>query len=113
MFTFVPHDQPSEEVDFDEDRYFYFGLRVFLEHAPTTFPKEAFWFLFRGRFDGSRFFVTEDRTQREFDVGFDPLLLDPLCDHLFELLKTNLSKSPMVTDFNQPRKIGFITHTAD
>jgi hypothetical protein len=106
-FTLEPHDQPFGEVDFHEDGFFYFGLRVFLEHAPTTYPKEAFWFLYRGKFDGSRFFVTEQRTRQEFDIGIDPLILDPLSDHLFELLKTDLSKSPMVSDFQQPRKIGF------
>lgn len=98
--------QDFGEVDFHEGGFFYFGLRVFLEHGAAVFPKEAFWFLFRGKFDGSRFIVTEQQSRGIFDLGFRPLDIDPLCDHLFELLKAHLAKNPMVSEFDRPNKIG-------
>ena len=103
-------DQSFGEIDFREGGFFYFGLRVFLEHGPAVFPKEAFWFLSRGKFDGSRFLVTEQKSLREFDVGFRPLNLDLLCDYLFELLKNDLGKNPMVSELDRPNKVGvFLT----
>ncbi|MGJ4996382.1 hypothetical protein ACQR0Z_18305 [Bradyrhizobium sp. HKCCYLS3077] len=108
FFNLEAHDDVYADVEFHEDGFFYFGLRVFLEHAPRTYPKEAFWLLYRSRFDGSRFFVTEQSSKKEFDIGFDPLILDPLSENLFERLKADLNKSPMVaSDFDNPRKIGF------
>lgn len=109
QFRLEAWDKDFGEVDFHEDGFFYFGLRVFLEHGPTTFPKEPFWFLFRCKFDGSRFLVTtEQKSQQEFDIGFRPLNLDPLCDHLFELLKADLGKNPMVSELDRANKVGFL-----
>lgn len=41
-FTLVANDNSFADIHFHEDGFFYFGLRVFLEHGPTTYPKHPF-----------------------------------------------------------------------
>jgi hypothetical protein len=107
-FTLTASDWPTGEVHFHEDGSFYFGLRVFLEHAPTTYPKEAFWFLLRTQFDGSGFTVWVQRSKQQFKLGASPNYeTDALCEHLFDLLKADLAKSPMIQDRQDANKIGF------
>ncbi|NEW90331.1 hypothetical protein DY468_00020 [Rhodopseudomonas sp. BR0M22] len=108
QFHLKAHDELLPDLDRRDDGFFYFGLRVFLEHGPNVWPKEAFWFLLRCRFDGSRFFVREQRSKAEFDLGFHPLELQALSEHLFVLLKEELNTSRMVSDFTSPNKIGFV-----
>ncbi|OAF11770.1 hypothetical protein AYJ54_07880 [Bradyrhizobium centrolobii] len=108
FFSLEAHDEAFPELDYHEDGFLYFGLRVFLEHAPNTYPKQPFWFLLRCKFDGSRFVVTVQRSKQDFDVGFAPLKLEELCGHLFDLLKDELSKNPMVNDRSHGNRIGFV-----
>jgi hypothetical protein len=54
-----------------------------------------------------RFRLAAHGRKQEFDIGFRPLNLDPLCNHLFELLKADLGKNPMVSELDRPNKIGF------
>lgn len=112
IFNLEAHSERFPDLDYAEDGFFYFGLRVFLEHGPHTHPKEAFWFLLRCKFDGSRFLVTVQRSQQEFDLGFAPLSMDGLLSHLYALLKEELSHNPMVRDRQHPNKIGFVHHSA-
>ncbi len=97
------------EVRFHKDGLFYFGLRVLLEHGPTTYPKEAFWFLLSAQFDGSGFTVWEQRSkqQQQFALGVPPYETEALCQLLLDLLKIDLSKSPMIKDTQDAYKIGF------
>jgi hypothetical protein len=106
QFTLISYDNRVEDVDYRENGYFYFGLRVYLEHGPNTYPKEPFWFLFRGKQEGGNFTVREERSKKEFKLdtgdGFDAL-----CEHLFELLKEDLAVSPILRVSNEPYRIGF------
>jgi hypothetical protein len=97
----------NTEVRFHKDGFFYFGLRVLLEHGPTTYPKEAFWFLLRTGFNGWGFTVWVQRSKAQFELGAAPYETEALCQHLFDLLKTDLAKSPMIRDTQEPNKIGF------
>jgi hypothetical protein len=104
-FTLSVSNGGFDDPTFHEDGFFYFGLRVCLEHSAQIFPKQPFWFLFRSRFDGARFFLRVQRSE-EFDIGaFPDIQTDDLSAHLFELLKQDLSKSPMIGAV--PNKIGF------
>ncbi len=39
QFTLAAYDNPFTAIRFRKDGFFYFGLRVFLEHGPSTYPK--------------------------------------------------------------------------
>jgi hypothetical protein len=107
-FTLAAFDNPFTDIRFHKDGFFYFGLRVFLEHGPSTYPKQDFWFLFRVQFDGSQFTLWVQRSGERFELGARPhFKIDALCEHLFDLLKGDLAKSPMIRDTQEPNKIGF------
>lgn len=110
QFILTAYDNPfNEDIRFHEDGLFYFGLRVFLEHGPNAYPKHDFWFLFRVLFDGSQFTLWVQKSGEQFALGAPPNIeTDALCEHLFQLLKTELAKSPMIRDRQEPYKIGFL-----
>ena len=108
QFSLVPYDNPFADIRFHKDGFFYFGLRVFLEHGPTTYPKQPFWFLLRAQFNGSQFNVWVQRSGEQFELGAPhDYKTDALCDHLYGLLKADLAKSPMIRDTQDAYKIGF------
>ncbi|MGB6325304.1 MAG: hypothetical protein WBG11_05885 [Methylocella sp.] len=106
QFNLVAYQNSVEDdVDFKDGSDFYFGLRVFLEHGPNTYPKHAFWFLFRGKQgDDNNFTVRVQRSGREFKLYSE---IDALCEHLFELLKDELAASPFSRAAKEPFRIGF------
>jgi hypothetical protein len=107
-FALTAHDNEFLDVDFRDDGYFYFGLRVFLEHGPTTYPKMAFWFLFRGKFVSDHFEVWVQRSGRKFEVGvLSPGETNALFQHLFDVLKGQLAESPIGRIVQEPSRIGF------
>ena len=109
-FILTAYDKPFRDIHFHEDGFFYFGLRVFLEHGPSTYPKQPFWFLFGAQFDGSQFTVRVQQSGERFELGAGPdFKTDALCEHVFSLLKGELAKSPTIRDTQEPYKIGFIT----
>jgi hypothetical protein len=112
QFTLVAYQNIVEEVDFRDDGNFYFGLRVFLEHGPTTYPKQDFWFLLRGKQEGSSFSVCVVReTEKCFKLTADTNdESGALYQHLFECLKGDLATSPISRAAKKPFRIGF---TAD
>jgi hypothetical protein len=109
QFTLIAYQNGVEDVEFQEDGYFYFGLRVYLEHGPDTYPKQPFWFLFRGKQEGGGFSIWEQRSQRKFTLDTDPPgdEFDALCEHLFKLLKDELAVSPILRVAKEPYRIGF------
>jgi hypothetical protein len=109
QFILTAYNNPfSNDLHFHDDGFYYFGMRVFLEHGPTTTPKTDFWFLFRAMFDGSQFTVREQRSGEQFELGARPnFKTDALCEHLFDLLKADLAKSPLIRDTQERNKIGF------
>ena len=108
-FTLVAYKNPFEDVDFRDDGYFYFGLRIYLEHGPRTYPKEAFWFLFRGKQESNSFTVWVERSKRQFNLDTDAgSEIESLCEHLFDLLKADLVASPISRAAKEPFRIGFL-----
>jgi len=48
------------------------------------------------------------QSKRKFELNAPPNYeMDALCEHLFELLKERLSKSPMIQETQDAYKIGF------
>lgn len=96
-----------EDVEFRNDGYFYFGLRVLLEHGPRTFPKQSFWFLLRGKQLGRTFTVWVQRSGRDFILDSEANNR-ALCEHFLELLKEDLSVSPISRTGKGRNRIGFV-----
>jgi hypothetical protein len=107
-FNLVASKGATAELTFHEDGFFYFGIRVCLEHGPNVWPKEAFWFLLRAHGDEDKITVRVQRSGEEFDLkSSDSLQSDALCEHLFQLLKEDLAKSP-IGDPERVNKMGFM-----
>ena len=107
-FILSAYQSNFEDVDFHDDGYFYFGLRVYLEHGPATYPKQPFWFLFRCNQEDGKFLVFVKRSEKLFKFDSDANgEIDAFCTHLFELLKVDLAANPLVQAKREAFSIGF------
>ncbi len=96
VFQLSAYENSIEDVYFHDDGYCYFGLRAILEHGPQTYPKLPFWFLLRAKIENENCEITEQRTEKVFEIraGSEKPFHD-LCYHIFDLLKADLSETPI------------------
>lgn len=108
-FSLKVNREPWKDIDIDADSYFYFGLQCHLETGANTFPKQPFWFLLRSGFQDEIFKVRVVRSGAEFDlpVSNPRTATDPLCEHLFGLIKQSLAV-PAMSQRKPKNKIGFV-----
>ena len=109
-FNLIIHDSMFTELDFRDDGHFYFGMRIFLEIASNTYPKQDFWILLNAKFHGDFFNVKVMPGEKVFRV--DDLINDEsnkLFESLIDALKKQMSISPLRREFREKYEIVFVT----
>ncbi len=102
LFRLNAYETSVEDVYFHEDGYCYFGLRVILEHGPRTYPKLPFWFLLRAKIENNDCVIIEQRSEKEFHIQNDTF--EPFFSHIFDLLKNDLSETPIEQALRQRKE---------
>ena len=98
-----------EDWSFFGDGRFYFALRIFLESAPNTYPKQPFWFLLSAVAEDVSFNVRVQKTKTDFNVRLDSAAsADDLCEHLFSDLKHILVEEPLLRPEDSAGQFGFV-----
>ena len=87
----------SFDLNQSDGRY-YFGMVVYLESGPNTFPKHPFWFLLSvGWVNQQLSQVRIQRVQRDYLITTNSYVLkdlEPICSTIEQLLLADLSLSP-------------------
>ena len=101
----IPPDNLLDLLARDDDGYFEFGVRVFLEMAPKTFPKLPFGFHVRFRLMKEECEIEIAGRKFSFKLD-DDSARRPVYEVMVDVLKRELSREPW--EVTEKQQIGFL-----